>query len=174
LSLASLYRTAWADDILVNVGAGPQPGADQRNETWGLDYSFYQLKRSDRQHIEVGVSYTSLRTNGPGNGSTVALSVYPQITLYPAKTSRIAARSPAWAEPFFFARALAPSYISENGLGSRQQAEHFAFQAQVGVGVIVNSRAVFTVSWKHFSNANLYDDNDGIDVPLVVNVGVRF
>ena len=31
-----------------------------------------------------------------------------------------------------------------------------------------------SVSWKHFSNANLYSDNDGIDLPVVLNVGVRF
>jgi len=174
LVLAVSYRPAFADDVLFNIGGGQQPGADQRNETWGIDYSFYQFKRSDRQHIEVGVSYTALRTNGPGNDSLVAISVYPQITLYPAKTSKIAARSPAWAEPFFFARALGPSYISENSLGSRQQAEHFAFQAQVGVGMIVKSRAVVTVAWKHFSNADLFDDNDGIDVPFVISGGIRF
>jgi hypothetical protein len=172
--LTAPCRPTYADEVLFNVGGGQQLGADQRNETWGIDYSFHQFKRSDRQHIEVGVSYTSLRTNGPGNDSMVAVSVYPQLTLYPGKTSRIAARSPAWAAPFFFARALGPSYISDNRLGSRQQAEHFAFQAQIGVGVTINSRAVVTVSWKHFSNANLYDDNDGIDVPLVVNLGVRF
>jgi len=172
--LASLYRTACADDILVSVGAGPQPGADQRNRTAGFDYSFYRFERSSRQHIEVGVSYTSLRTNAPGSDDIVTVSVYPQVTFYPAKTSRITRRSPAWAEPFFFVRALGPSYISDNRLGSRQQAEHFAFQAQVGVGMVVNSRAIVAVSWKHFSNAGIYDDNDGIDVPLVVNVGVRF
>lgn len=174
LLLAVAGRPACADHVLFNVGGGQQPGADQRNETWGVDYSFYQFKRSDRQHIEVGVSYTSLRTNGPGNDSLVALSVYPQVTLYPAKTSKITARSPAWAEPFFFVRALGPSYISENSLGTRQQAEHFAFQAQVGVGAIINKRGIVAVSWKHFSNANLFEENDGIDVPFVINGGIRF
>jgi hypothetical protein len=174
LLLAAPCRPANADDVIVNIGGGSQPGSDQRNETWGVDYSFYQFKRSDRQHIEVGVSYTSLRTNGAGNGSLYALSVYPQITLYPGKTSKIAAHSPAWAEPFFFVRALGPSYISENSLGSRQQAEHFAFQAQVGVGAIIKTRAIVTVSWKHFSNANLFEENDGFDVPFVISGGVRF
>jgi hypothetical protein len=63
-------------------------------------------------------------------------------------------------------------------LGSRRQAESFAFQAQVGVGVQLNPgadrRGVIAVSWKHFSNADLYRHNDGIDVPLVINIGMAF
>ncbi|HEY9182282.1 MAG TPA: acyloxyacyl hydrolase [Gammaproteobacteria bacterium] len=174
LSLAAACGPAVADEVIFNVGAGSQPGSDQRNKTWGADYSFHRWERSDRQHIQVGVSYTSLTTNGPGHDSLVAISVYPQITLYPSKTSKIMARSPAWAQPFFFVRALGPSYISENSLGTREQAEHFAFQAQVGVGVVINEKGIVTFSWKHFSNAELFQPNDGIDVPFVISGGVRF
>jgi hypothetical protein len=178
LLLAALPGVALADELLVTLGRGPQPGADQRNETAGFDYSFYRHERSARQRISVGVSYTRLTTNTADNGSVYAVSVYPQITLFPTRTSRVGSRSPRWAQPFFFVRALGPSYISDGTLGSRRQAEHFAFQAQVGVGIELNPgadrRGVVAVSWKHFSNANLYRENDGIDVPLVVNVGMTF
>lgn len=174
----TLPNAAYADEVLVTAGQGPQPGSNQRNETVGFDYSFYRFERSERQHVTVGVSYTRLTTNAADDGSLYAVSVYPQITLFPSATSRIAARSPRWARPFFFVRALGPSYISESTLGSRRQAESFAFQAQVGVGVQLNPaadrRGVIAVSWKHFSNADLYRYNDGIDVPLVINVGMAF
>jgi hypothetical protein len=174
-TLAALVSgPARADHVLVNLGGGSQPGSDQRNETWGVDYSFHRWERSERQHIEIGVSYTYLTTNGPGHDSLYALSVYPQVTLYPAKTSKIMERSPKWAQPFFFVRALGPSYISEKGLGTREQAEHFAFQAQVGVGAVINEKGIVTVSWKHFSNAELSQPNDGIDVPFVISGGIRF
>ena len=167
-----------ADELLVTAGRGPQPGSGQRNETVGFDYSFYRFERSERQHISVGVSYTRLETNAAVNDSLYAVSVYPQITLYPSATSRIAAHSPRWAAPFFFVRALGPSYISEGRLGSRRQAEHFSFQAQVGVGVQLNPgadrRAEMAVSWKHFSNANLNRHNDGFDMPLVISLGMTF
>jgi hypothetical protein len=167
-----------ADELWVTLGQGPQPGADQRNETVGVDYSFHRFERSTRQHIDVGVSYTRLTTNVADNRSLYALTIYPQITLYPTKTSRIAGRSPPWAEPFFFVRALGPTYISDSTLGSRLQADSFSFQAQVGAGVLLNSgsehRTVVAVSWKHFSNADLYTDNDGIDVPFVISVGMKF
>ena len=176
--VALLSSAAYADEVLVTAGRGPQPGSDQRNETVGLDYSFYRYERSARQHVTVGVSYTRLTTNAADQSSLYAVSVYPQITLFPSATSRIAARSPRWARPFFFVRALGPSYISSSTLGSRRQADSLAFQAQVGVGVQLNPgadrRGVVAVSWKHFSNADLYRDNDGIDVPLVINVGMAF
>ncbi len=176
--LAIPASTALGDELLVTFGQGPQPDASQDNETLGVDYRFYRYMRSERQYIDVGVSYTYLRTDTATNRRLHALSIYPQITLVPAKTSRIAAHSPAWAEPFFFVRALGPSYITENTFGERKQSHHFAFQAQVGVGVVLNpgrrARTVLTVSWKHFSNANLYRNNDGIDVPLVIQVGARF
>ncbi len=164
--------------MLVTLGTGEQPGADQDNETTGLDYRFRRFMRSERQYIDVGVSYTYLRTDTATNRSLYAISVYPQVTLVPGKTSRIAAHTPAWAEPYFFVRALAPSYISESALGTRQQSHHFSFQAQVGVGVVLNPgkrrQTVLTVSWKHFSNANLFSDNDGFDVPFVLQIGSRF
>jgi hypothetical protein len=178
VALWALPNTVCADEVFVTAGQGPQPGSDQRNETVGFDYSFYRFERSERQHVTVGVSYTRLTTNAAADGSLYAVSVYPQITLFPSATSRIAARSPRWARPFFFVRALGPSYISESTLGSRRQAESFAFQAQVGVGVQLNPgadrRGVIAVSWKHFSNADLYRHNDGIDVPLVINIGMAF
>jgi hypothetical protein len=178
LATSGILQCVAADELLVTLGQGSQPGANQRNETVGLDYSFHRFERSARQHIDVGVSYTRLTTNVADNRNLYALSVYPQITLYPTKTSRAAARSPPWAEPFFFVRALGLTYISDSALGSRRQADSFAFQAQFGAGVLLNPgaerRTVVAVSWKHFSNADLYTDNDGIDVPLVISVGMKF
>jgi hypothetical protein len=178
IAVGMLPQRVAADELLLTIGQGSQPGAKQRNETLGVDYSFHRFERSARQHIDVGVSYTRLTTNAADNRSLYALSIYPQITLYPTKTSRVAARSPPWAEPFFFVRALGPTYISDSALGSRRQADSFAFQAQVGAGVVLSPgaerRTVVAVSWKHFSNADLYTDNDGIDVPLVISVGMTF
>ena len=85
---------------------------------------------------------------------------------------------PSWAAPYFWIRFLGPSYISSSRLGDRQQAHNFAFQAQIGVGAIVKTQndteIILSLSWKHFSNANLFDDNDGIDLPVMLNFGIKF
>ena len=171
-------RNASSDQLLITAGGGSQPGSDQTNTTLGIDYSFFQRERSTRQHFLVGIGYTYLHTNTEEFESMYAISLYPQLNLYPAKDGKFAQRFPNWAFPFFFVRALAPSYISSNQLGDRKQDRNFAFQAQVGVGLLLDleaeRRGFVSISWKHFSNANLFKDNDGIDLPLVISLGLQF
>ncbi|MFV8782811.1 acyloxyacyl hydrolase [Microbulbifer sp. SA54] len=163
-------QQAAADELLFNAGGGPQPHSDQSNRTYGVDYSFKKFEKSYRQHIHLGVSYTRVETDADNNRGFHAVSLYPQLNLYPRKQG--------WGQPYFFVRALGPSYISSNQLGDRHQDNHFAFQAQVGYAARINWQSredlVVMVSWKHFSNANLFSDNDGIDMPFVVNVGLNF
>ena len=167
-----------ADELLINFGGGPQVGSDQNNRTAGIDYSFFRHERSMRQAIIVGVSYTYLNSDSVDNSSMYAISIYPQLSFYPEPETWVTSFAPHWAKPFFYVRALAPSYISTNKLGEREQAHHFAFQAQIGVGVMINTRknaeVIIALSWKHFSNANLFDENDGIDIPFVLNFGIQF
>lgn len=178
LILLSQASIATGRDLVVSAGHGAQPGSEQFNRTKSIDLNFYRYERSARQHIEIGVAYTQIATNASSDTELYAISVYPQLTFYPAQESRISEGLPSWAEPYFFVRALGPTYISANRLGNRQQANNFAFLAQVGVGLLLDvseaTKVNVGVSWKHFSNANLFSENDGFDVPLVISVGVRF
>jgi lipid A 3-O-deacylase len=160
-------------ELTLSVGGGPQPGGestDQINRTSGIDLSFWRWERSHRQHLLLGLSITRITTDAAAFDEIRAISIYPQLNLYPERRP--------WGQPFFFVRALGPSFISSNRLGTRRQANHFAFQAQVGVGAYLQnsggSETIISVAWKHFSNAGLFDDNDGIDMPVVLNIGVRF
>jgi len=178
LLLAAFSNSAAADELLFNFGGGSQPSANQANSSIGLDYSFYVYERSARQRISFGVSYTYLGTNTADHDRLHAISVYPQLSLFPTSQSWLVKQMPGGASPFFFVRALGPSYISANRLGNRRQANHFTFQAQIGVGATIKmgqgTEAIVALSWKHFSNANLSHDNDGIDLPFVLNFGVKF
>jgi len=174
-----------ADEFLFNFGGGPQLGSDQNadetgqvNHTAGFDYSFYRHDRTARSSFIIGMSYTYMGANSIEYDQIHAISLYPQLSMYPPAHSWVQGLLPGDAEPHFFVRALGPTFISANRLGSRQQANNFAFQAQVGIGASWNlkndKQATVALSWKHFSNANLFEDNDGIDLPLVLNIGVRF
>lgn len=177
--------TCRADELNFSLGGGPQFGSDvtgnggnQVNHTAGVDYNFYRYDRSPRSSFIIGVGYTYMGANSSEFDQVHALSIYPQLSMYPSEESWVHSLVPGEGKPFFFVRALGPSYISANRLGERRQAKHFAFQAQVGVGASFQLKsdreAIVSVSWKHFSNANLFSENDGIDLPVVLNVGVRF
>ena len=183
--MLSIGRPVAADELHFNLGGGPQPGSDatgdsanQINHTAGIDYNFYRHDRSPRSSFIIGMSYTYMGANSNEFDRIHAVSIYPQLSMYPSPESWVRSLTPGDGEPFFYVRALGPSYISANRLGERRQAENFAFQAQLGVGVayqLKNDRQMkVSVSWKHFSNANLFSDNDGIDLPVVLNFGVRF
>ena len=160
-------------ELSFNTGGGQQPHAKQSNRSYGIDYHFYRLARSERRHLIIGASYTYIESDHDNNAldnSLYAISIYPQINLY--------LNQQGWGQPYFFVRALGPSYLSDNRLGERQQDNHFAFQAQVGAGAYLNlgqgRRGSASIAWKHFSNANLFNDNDGIDLPLMLNLGLEF
>jgi hypothetical protein len=159
-----------ADEVIVNYGGGKLFHTSQTNKTFGLDYSFYRKIRSYRQHFLLGVSVTHMTTDTATNKTVNAISFYPQINLYPRKLN--------WGQPFFFVRALAPTYISSNQLGEREQEHHFSFQAQVGFGAYLNYQdtrdIIVSISFKHFSNANIFSENDGFDFPVVLSAGLRF
>lgn len=176
---------AGADELHLNFGGGPQFGADAPdgsghhvNHTAGIDYSFYRHDRSSRSSFIIGMSYTYMGVNSDEFDRIQAFSIYPQLSMYPTPESWVHSLVPENAEPFFYVRFLGPSYISANRLGDRHQDKNFSFQAQVGVGASFalknDRRAIVSVSWKHFSNANIFSDNDGIDLPVVLNFGVQF
>lgn len=159
-----------ADELIVNAGGGKQYGASQHNRTFGLDYSFYRKVRSNRQHLLLGLSLTRMSTDVPGSKTILAISLYPQLNLYSKRQS--------WGQPFFFVRALGPSYISSNQLGARKQKNHFAFQAQVGIGAYLNyqekKQGIIMLSFKHFSNAGIFNVNEGFNFPVVLSIGAKF
>ncbi len=166
-----------ADELILTYGGGPQESSHQNNRTAGVDFTFYKHERSQRQHIFIGVSYSYLSTDTATNDQIHAFSIYPQVSLFPDADGKLAGAFPEWADPYFFVRALSPSYISANRLGDREQANHFAFQAQVGVGLRLDfgreREGTVSLSWKHFSNANLFSDNDGMDFPIVLSLGIK-
>lgn len=155
---------ACADQLLLNGGAGPQPGASQRNHSLGLDFTFWSHARSYRQEFLIGVGYSYLATDTADNSQVSIWSLFPQLNLYAPERNGVL--------PFFFVRALGPSYLNSRKYGEREQAKNFAFQAQVGAGLMFGEQKDWSlsVSYKHFSNASLFSPNDGFDIPVVISI----
>ena len=83
-----------ADEFFFNFGGGPQFGSDgnsdgsnQINHTAGVDYSFFRHDRSARSALLIGMSYTYMGANSMEYDRIHAVSVYPQLSLYPTSTS---------------------------------------------------------------------------------------
>ena len=176
--LLNFSKALVADDLILTLGGGAQPDSSQENKIVGLDISFFEYKRSERQTLNIGVSYSLLQTNLDINKKLWAVSIYPQLTLFPSKSSWISNQVLKTTTPYFFVRALGPTYLNSHTLGDRKQSRNFTFQAQVGLGLLFKTKSskenFLFLSWKHFSNANLFSENDGFDFPVIIGFGLRF
>ncbi|MGF1734836.1 acyloxyacyl hydrolase [Photobacterium satsumensis] len=160
--------SASAIELAVSAGKAQQPGEDYSNSLLAMDLIFADWQRSPVQRLSLGASVTHLEAHtDESNDELIALSLFPELKLF---AERYGYR---W---FFQVRALGPTWLSEKQLGEREQAMHFAFLAQVGGGVYFGdeNRGYLNVFYRHFSNANLKEPNDGFDVPLNLSVGYRF
>ncbi|MBY6223995.1 acyloxyacyl hydrolase [Ferrimonas balearica] len=172
-ALLMLSSSATAQEVWLYGGYGPQPGeSGQQNQLWGVDWLPYHYTRSERQVLSIGVSYSHLTSHGTsdprGDNALYAVSIFPQLTLIASPWHNL--------EPVFQVRALGPTYLSDKRLGGREQAMHFAFQAQVSAGLRFGAAHRHQVSlvYRHYSNANLDKPNDGLDVPFTLAYRVRF
>ncbi len=172
LLLGALALPAAANEIWLYAGTGPQPGADQNNHMVGIDWLAWDYQRSPKQVFSLGFSYSHLRASGDNldgyNRQLEAFSIVPQLTLL----------AEPWRNmlPLFQVRALGPTYLSEKRLGLRQQGMHFALQAQISAGLRFGQgyRHQLNIIYRHYSNANLDDLNDGFDIPVVLGYRYQF
>lgn len=158
-----------AGEVLIYGGGGKQPHTDtQENTVVGADINFFHHNHSVRQEWIIGAGVSSIETNSDEYQQLETFSIYPQINLYLPETREY--------KLYFFVRTLAPTYISQKQLGERQQAYHFAIQSQVGAGLYFGDKKQWltNLSYRHFSNANSGQPNDGIDALVLWTLGRKF
>ena len=148
--------------LSLSTGGGAQPDTDDRNHMAAVELAFYKHQRSQRQHISVFATAARLNSNTDNSNQINAYSLVPQVSFFLPTSSNIQLQ--------LLLRALGPTYINSNRLGTRQQAEHFTFQSMVGAGLRFGHefRYELNLAWRHYSNANLFKDNDGWDFPVTV------
>ena len=156
-------------DLWLYAGGGKQLHTDeQHNRIFGADVNVLHHRYSDIQTWSLGAGVAQLNANHGEIRELTAVSVFPQLTLRLPRTDHL--------KPYFFVRALGPTYLSARGLGERKQAYSWAFQSQVGIGAYVGTTENWTlnVSFRHYSNANFGKPNEGIDTLLILTIGNRF
>ena len=176
ISGLSVSLTAMADqavkasdrnlELMLYAGGGKQAHANaQKNTAIGIDLNFYRHVFTDKQTFFIGTGVTELTSNTDTHNRLVPYSIYPQLNLALPKIDN--------TQPYFYVRTLGPTYISETQLGDRQQAYHFVFQSQIGLGTYFGEghRWQANLSYRHYSNAGLGEPNHGIDATLLLSIG---
>ena len=72
--------------------------------------------------------------------------------------------------------SIGPSLTSKTRLGKSNLGICFIFQDYIGLGILFGkeNRWQFSMGGMHYSNASLADNNGGINIPLILNIGYQF
>jgi len=93
------------------------------------------------------------------------LSFYPVLRF-------TAFRSPK-TDLFFEYTVAGPTYISKKVIDNETTGRHITFYDAMGIGIITGKQKKLTAGIRiaHFSNGNLFPQNDGVKVPLTFSLG---
>jgi hypothetical protein len=69
-----------------------------------------------------------------------------------------------------------PTYISKDFLDEHQTGRNFTFHDFMGMGFFVGKDRTMLLGMRiaHYSNGNIYPENDGLKIPLTFNLGYSF
>jgi hypothetical protein len=110
----------------------------------------------------AGVGYWKSKKN---EDDFFTLSVYPVLRF-------MAVRSPK-ADFFFEYTVAGPTYISRTLIDNEKTGKKFTFYDAMGIGVFTGKKKNLVAGLRiaHFSNGNIFPDNNGVKVPLSFNLG---
>ena len=115
---------------------------------WGSSVSFWKSQQSDEKFF--------------------TFSLYPLLRFTLIRTKPL--------DVYLNYSVAGPSYISRTTIDSMQTGKQFTFQDFMGMGMYAGKKRKFNFEMRiaHYSNGNLFPDNDGVKVPLSFNVGLSF
>ena len=72
--------------------------------------------------------------------------------------------------------SIGVAYLNHTHFEDRNLGIHFAFQDRAGIGALLGPSEKFSLGIHavHYSNAHLSNHNQGITIPLVLDIGYRF
>lgn len=93
------------------------------------------------------------------------------VSLYPVLRFMTVRSKPL--DLFFEYSVAGPTFISKTVIDDKKTGEKFTFQDFMGMGIIAGKKRNLNAGIRiaHFSNGNIYPQNDGVKVPLTFNLG---
>lgn len=106
-------------------------------------------------------------TNGPGQ-QFFTFSLFPVFRLNFLQTKLF--------DAYFYYTVAAPTFISEKIIDGYDTGEKFTFMDNMGAGIFFGEERKYNAELKigHYSNGNIFPNNDAVKVPLSLNLGYAF
>jgi hypothetical protein len=117
--------------------------------------------------LDLGASASFWQSN-VNKDNFFTLSVFPVFRLTILRTKP--------ADIYFYYSVPGPAYISKIIIDGHDTGEHFTFQDTMGTGVFFGAKRNWNTELKigHYSNGNIFPENEAVKVPLSLNFGYTF
>jgi hypothetical protein len=96
------------------------------------------------------------------------------LSLYPVLSLTFLHTKPA--DFYFYYTVAGPTYCSKIMIDGKDLGKHFTFKDNIGAGFFFGERRNLNVEFKigHYSNGNIFPGNEGVKIPLSLNLGYAF
>lgn len=117
--------------------------------------------------LDIGASVSRWKTNQQE-------TIFHTVSLYPLLRFTLLRTRPA--DLYFFYSVAGPTFITDGVIDNVQTGRKFTFYDYMGIGAFGGKQREFTTELKigHYSNGNLFPQNDGVMVPLTLSLGYNF
>jgi len=117
--------------------------------------------------LDWGASFSYYKSNKEKEGF-YTLSLYPLF--------RFTAFHFKGANMYFNYSVAGPTYISKVKIDNTETGKNFTFQDFMGMGIYTGKKRQINAEIRilHYSNGDLFPDNNGVMVPLTLNIGYAF
>jgi hypothetical protein len=153
----------------VSEGKVPIFWAGEAEVQYGLSFSYQRniFHGAKVFSLDWGASVGFWRSN-VNKEDFYTLSIYPVLKWTFLHTDP--------ADIYFFYTVAGPSYISRIMVDDKDLGKHFTFQDNMGTGIFFGKHRSINAEIKigHYSNGDLFPGNEGVKIPLTLNLGYSF
>jgi len=113
--------------------------------------------------LDWGVSVTGFQTL---NDTTVyAISIFPMLRFYLLRGETF--------DSYVNYSIIGPTFLSKKDIDGYKTGPNITYQDFMGVGAFFGKKRNYNVELRimHYSNGNLFPENDGVDIPLMLTIG---
>lgn len=139
-------------------------GAAHVKEGVGVHYqrNIFHARKVFALDWGTGISYWKSRNN---KQSFFTLSLYPVLRFNAIRSKK--------ADFYFEYTVAGPTYISKTLIDNETTGRHFTFYDAMGIGVFAGKKKNFNAGIRiaHFSNGNIFSQNNGVKIPLTFSLG---
>ncbi|WP_340074259.1 acyloxyacyl hydrolase [Leptobacterium sp. I13] len=142
-------------------------GDSRAANTFMISYQQTAFHTKKTFSLDWGVSITGFQTIDT-NTNVFALSVFPVLRFYVLRKSLL--------DMYLNYSVIGPAYISKKNIDGFETGPNLTYQDFMGIGAFVGKKRRLNIELKimHYSNGNLFTENAGVAIPLMINIGRTF